>query len=67
MSFPIIDEQLRTDANFRLPDEADEAQIRHHSGYSIMQELPIDMVVTFPTSDPLHLLELGIMKRCVQL
>lgn len=51
-------EQLRTDARFRS-----RFQPRHHQEYSILEKLPIDMIRTFPTSDSLHLLDLGIMKR----
>lgn len=65
MSFhrnPITDEErqqeLRTDLNFR-----NRYQPEHHRTYSILEELPIDMVRAFPTSDPLHLLDLGLMKR----
>lgn len=63
MSFPRVGEQLRTDQNFRFPEEDNEAEARHHKEYSILQELPIDMITSFSTSDPLHLLELGIMKK----
>lgn len=63
MGFAIVDEPLRTDHNFRFPDENTEAEANHHREYSILQELPIDMVLSFSTSDPLHLLELGVMKK----
>lgn len=48
----------RTDGEFRA-----RMQPIHHKEYSIMEQLPIDMIKGFPTSDPLHLFELGIMKR----
>lgn len=64
MSFPRVD-QLRTDHNFRFPQRGNDAETNHHKEYSILQELPIDMISSFPTSDPLHLLELGIMKTYI--
>lgn len=63
MSFPRLSKELRTDENFRFPHIDSPAQINHIKEHSIMKELPIDMVSSFPTSDPLHLLELGIMKK----
>lgn len=63
MSFPRINDTPRTDLNFRNPHPDDIAQTGHHKEQTIIQELPIDMVSSFPTSDPLHLLELGLMKR----
>lgn len=50
--------ELRTDANFR-----DRIQPEHHHMKSILEDLPIDMIKSFPTSDPLHLFDLGIIKR----
>lgn len=61
MSFPRIDADPRTNDNFRHPENA--SQMKHHKEYSIFQELPINMISDFPTSDPLHLLELGVMKK----
>lgn len=65
MSFPRIavtenerQKELRTDANFR-----NRYQPEHHHLKSILEELPIDMIKSFPTSDALHLFDLGIMKR----
>lgn len=63
MSFPRTDAEKRTDTNFRSPDPDSLSQIKHIKEQSIMQELPIDMIVSFPTSDPLHLLELGVTKK----
>lgn len=61
MSFPKIDFPRRTDENFRL-----KAQKEHHVITSIIEEIPeIDMISDFPTSDSLHLLDLGITKRCL--
>lgn len=64
MSFPRVGER-RTDNNFRFPQKDVDSEEKHHKEYSILQELPIDMVTSFSTSDPLHLLELGIMKKYV--
>lgn len=65
MSFPrvaITDDErkkeLRTDAGFR-----NRYQPEHHHTTSILEQLPIDMIKSFPTSDALHLFDLGIMKR----
>lgn len=66
MSFPDISERLRTDENFRHPADEDDAETKHHKQYSIMQSLLIDMIKDFPTSDCLHLLDLGVMKKLVK-
>lgn len=50
--------ELRTDERFR-----NRYQQVHHSEYSSLEKLPIDMIRTFSTSDDLHVLHLGIMKR----
>lgn len=50
--------ELRTDARFR-----NRYQPKHHAEYSAMEKLPIDMILAFPTSDSLHLIDLGIVKR----
>lgn len=63
MSFPRTDAGPRTDDNFRNPNEKEKAEILHIKEYSILQELPIDMVKSFVVADPLHLLELGNMKK----
>lgn len=60
MTFPRADCTLRTDYSFRQ-----QIQREHHITKSPIEELPVDMVADFPTSDPLHLLELGIMKKCL--
>lgn len=51
--------ERRTDERFRS-----RYQPEHHNGYSVVEKLPIDMIRQFPTSDSLHHLDLGIMKRC---
>lgn len=61
MSFPFINCPLRTNISFR-----GRLQPSHHKEYrSIIEDLPIDMISCFPTSDPLHLLELGVMKKYI--
>ena len=37
----------------------------HHKFDSPLLQLPIDMVQDFPISDSLHLIDLGITKRCL--
>lgn len=63
MCFPSTDAEPRTDTNFRLPDENNAAEINHIKEYTILQELPIDMIKSFVVADSLHLLELGNMKK----
>lgn len=58
MSFPHVGEEKRTDISFRR-----RLHPNHHREYSIIEELPIDMVLDFVTSDSLHLFHLGIMKK----
>lgn len=59
MSFPHIDDVQRTDESFR-----ERFQEEHHQQYSILEELPgLDMIKDFITSDSLHLLDLGLMKK----
>lgn len=48
---------LRTDATFRS-----QRQDEHHTGRSILEQLPIDMVATFPL-DYMHLCCLGVMRK----
>lgn len=59
MSFPRTDAMMKTDENFR-----DRTQPTHHKERSKFEELEIDMIKQFPTSDSLHLLDLGVIKRC---
>lgn len=63
MSFPVTKADARTDDNFRHPEKGVKLEEEHIKENSILKELKIDMILDFPTSDPLHLLELGIMKR----
>lgn len=58
MSFPHIGAQKRTNESYR-----NRTNPGHHRENSIIEELPIDMIADFITSDSLHLFHLGIMKR----
>lgn len=58
MSFPVLNDSLRTNESFR-----NRSQAAHHKEYSILEELPINMVDCFPVSDSLHLIEHGVMKK----
>lgn len=60
MSFPRVNADRRTNDSFRHRSNPE-----HHREQSILEELPIDMVDDFSTSDALHLLHLGIMKKCL--
>lgn len=60
MSFPEINKTNRTNEMFRA-----RMQKGHHKDNSLLEKLNIDMIASFPTSDPLHLLDLGVMKRCL--
>lgn len=61
MSFPKIDCIKRTDQSFRNREQEE-----HHKQRSIIEDINgVDMIADFPTSDPLHLLHLGLMKRCL--
>lgn len=69
MCFPKFDEPLRTDKEFR-----EKSQSIHHKETSILEslEMPdgsplLNMISQFPTSDPLHLLEEGVMKKCIKM
>lgn len=60
MSFPRINAEKRTDVSFR-----NRTNPEHHRENTILEELPINMVDAFVTSDSLHLFQLGIMKKCI--
>lgn len=60
MSFPRTDMPLRTDDSFRNRLDPD-----HHKAKSAIEDLPIDLVNDFTIADALHLLDLGVMKRCL--
>lgn len=59
MSFPRTACNKRTNESFRQ-----RSQPQHHNELrSLLEQLEIDMVDDFPTSDPLHLIHSGLMKR----
>lgn len=60
MSFTNLKADRRTNESFR-----NRIQPTHHKEISPLEVLKIDMVKSFPTSDPLHLLELGVMRKCM--
>lgn len=60
MSFPDLDADRRTNESFRV-----RTQPSHHKERSPFETLPIDMILSFPVSDPLHHLELGILRKCM--
>ena len=54
------DSPLRTDTSFRNREDED-----HHTGRSILQALPIDMVKCFPL-DYMHLVCLGVIRKLLR-
>lgn len=61
ISFPNTESERRTDDSFRKREQEE-----HHKNMSIIEKIiGVDMIADFPTSDPLHLLHLGVMKRCL--
>lgn len=58
--FPKTGCDLRTDEGFRS-----KLYGSHHKTHSPLEDLPIDMVEDFPVGDSLHLIDLGVMKRCL--
>lgn len=60
VSFPDLNCSRRTNSSFR-----NRMQPIHHKEESVFERINIDMIKSFPTSDPLHLLELGVMRRCL--
>lgn len=67
--FAEFNKPKRTDFSFRNRLQAD-----HHKGKSVLEDLMnvngqplLDMIKQFPTSDPLHLLDEGVFKKCVQM
>ncbi|CAN8028629.1 unnamed protein product [Ixodes persulcatus] len=57
MSFPELEAPLRTDKDFRCS-----LQEGHHTGETILKELPIDLVKQVPL-DYMHLVCLGVVKK----
>lgn len=58
--FPNSGCEKRTNERFRLKQYGS-----HHKRDSPLLELPIDMIEDFPVGDSLHLIDLGIMKKCL--
>lgn len=58
--FPRSNCPKRTNEGFRLKQYDS-----HHKNDTPLTELPIDMIDDFPIADSLHLIDLGIMKRCL--
>lgn len=58
MSFAQTENPLRTDNSFR-----DRQHPEHHRTFSPLEKLPIDMIQDFIIADPLHLFDLGILKK----
>ncbi|XP_045461545.1 uncharacterized protein LOC123671624 [Harmonia axyridis] len=58
--FPTIVCEKRTNAGFHA-----KLYGSHHKQDTPLSLLPIDMVEDFPVSDSLHLIDLGVMKRCL--
>nr|CAH8848041.1 unnamed protein product [Trichobilharzia regenti] len=59
MTFPNGNHTLRNDRTFR-----GQVQASHHRGRSCLEELPLDMVKSFPL-EPMHLIYLGVVKKLV--
>lgn len=61
MSYPHTNCAKRTDQSFRNRE-----QMEHHKERSLIEDIiGFDMVADVVTSDPLHLLHLGVIKRCL--
>lgn len=58
--FPQTESTKRTDAGFR-----NKIYGSHHKTDSPLLKLPIDMIEDIPVGDSLHLIDLGIMKKCL--
>ncbi|XP_050519447.1 uncharacterized protein LOC126893377 [Diabrotica virgifera virgifera] len=72
ISFPQTNCNLRTDASFRSKSDPehhqkDKNQDKHNDALipSPLERLPIDMVRDFVVADSLHLIDLGLVKRCL--
>lgn len=50
----------RTDFEFRTRNIA-----AHHKEYSILEQMPINMIDDFVVAEDLHLFHLGVMKKCI--
>nr|CAI5820910.1 unnamed protein product [Callosobruchus analis] len=58
--FPRIQCPKRTDYGFRSRQYPS-----HHKCYTPLENLQVNMVDDFPVADSLHLIDLGVMKRCL--
>lgn len=58
--FPLSNSRRRTDSEFRAKSYGS-----HHKVDTPLLRLPIDMIADFPIGDSLHLIDLGIMKKCL--
>ncbi|BHF79751.1 hypothetical protein SprV_0702287400 [Sparganum proliferum] len=61
MTFPVHRGRLRDDRSFRM-----RSQEQHHKGTSPFEDLPIDMVASFPI-DYMHLVCLGVMRKLLHM
>ncbi|CAN7938072.1 unnamed protein product, partial [Ixodes hexagonus] len=59
LCFPQFDAELRTDESFRAL-----RQEEHHTGTTVLEELPVDLVKDVPL-DYMHLVLLGVMKKLI--
>lgn len=62
MSFPRYDFDKRTDEQFGMREIP-----AHHRETSLIEKLQIDMIKDFVIADELHLIHLGLMKRCLSM
>lgn len=57
VTFPQVDAPLGTDSSFRR-----QTQQKHHHGKSILEQLGIDILKSFPC-EPYHLFDIGMMRQ----
>lgn len=62
MFYTRTDCALRTNESFRNRSDPD-----HHKGNTPLEKLLIDLITDFPIADSLHLIDLGLMKRCLDM
>lgn len=60
MCYARTDCPKRTDMEFRNRTHPD-----HHNEFSVIEYLPIDLINDFVVADELHLLHLGVMRKCL--
>jgi len=61
VTLPEIDAIIRTKESFRNRE-----QQTHHTGLSVLENLPINMTNDFPI-DPIHLVYLGVMRKLLHI